>query len=501
MSTTDLSDTDAIVEVMRRYKPGAGEDRYARFVRDLLDLRTPDIQREILEALEQNRRVCVVAANGVGKSYIAAAAGIATLYCNADTTVNVTSGSYGQLDDTIWKPLKRMHRRSGLPGRTLDNTRELRSGLGEEWYLKCLSPQYPGDLEGRHNDHMVYIIEEADKPGITHEHVDSAESTLTDSGDRMLVIANPPTDETNVVSDLMDSEKWHTLTYPSWESHNVKHPDDRINGLVDESEIRENWEDWNGEAWPGLDDAIQQTAERTDLDTRWYRRRAGRVPPEASDAWRPFTVQDVERAWNRTVDAPQEATTAGFDVARSGDESVLSGKHGGEIRTHYAQKGTNHVAQREAVTDRLHGLGAPPTAVDAVGEGSGVADELAEEFNITRYSNGAKPRDEANYYDSWAEALDVFGKFLQNGGSIASEELYKQATIAARTVEFSTRALTSRGGDVIEATKKQQITERLGHSPDHLDAALMANWLDMTDAKSVEVVRRNGNRARSGSTL
>jgi hypothetical protein len=187
-------------------------------------------------------------------------------------------------------------------------------------------------------------------------------------------------------------------------------------------------------------------------------------------------------------------------VARSGDETVLSGKHRDAIKTHYARKGSNHVEQKNALGDKLYGIGGPKVAVDAVGEGSGIADELNQQFNVTRFSNGAKPVDESNYYDSWAEALALFGEFLESG-SIESETLYEQAKVAARVVEFSTRTLTSRGGEVIEATSKEAIKDALGHSPDHFDAALMANWLDMTGGNSKTVKRRkarvNMNKRRS----
>lgn len=473
----------------KHYKPGSGTDRYVRFVEDWLDIRVPTIQSAILEALESNRRVVAVAANGVGKSYVAAAGAIAALYCNPNTTVNITSGSYGQLDDTIWKPIKSLHRNSQLPGRTLDNTRELRSGLAESWYLKCLSPQYPGDLEGRHNERMVYVIEEADKPGITREHIDSAESTITDEDDRMLVIANPPTDETNVVKALMESDKWQTLQFPSWESHNVQHPDDTIPGLVEESEIRENWEEWNNEAWSGLDAAISESHERTDLADRWYRRRAGIIPPESSDTWRPFSISDVREAWKISSEHSLEADTAAIDVARSGDETVLAGKHADTIKTHYANQGYNHVQQKKDLSDELDVLGGPETAVDAVGEGSGLADELNERFNITRYSNGAKPNEESEYYNCWAEALAHFGSFLERG-CIDSRELFEQAKVAAQVIEFREKDLTSRGGGVIAATPKDKLKDALGKSPDHLDAALMANWLDMASTQTV--TRRKG---------
>lgn len=492
------------------YKPGTGKDRYCRFVEDHLDVTRTEVLDRILKAFEQHQKVIVQAANGVGKSFGASNGGLAGTFCNADTTTNVTSGSYGQLDDTIWKPIKSLHRKSRLPGRTLDNTRELKTEIDEEWYLKCLSPQYPGDLEGRHNDRMLYIIEEADKPGITQEHIDSALSTLTDEEDRILVICNPPTDETNVVHELFNSDEWHSIQFSSWDSHDCKVDtgeveSEKIGGLADLSKIEHDWKEFNGEEWPGLEQVKawsipDSEAFRTDLDSRWYRRRAGIMPPDDSESWRPFKIADVNAAWNREADSPHEATTAGVDVARSGDETVLSGKHREAIKTHYARKGSNHVEQKNALSDKLYGIGGPKVAVDAVGEGSGIADELNQQFNVTRFSNGAKPVDESNYYDSWAEALSLFGEFLESG-SIESETLYEQAKVAARVVEFSTRTLTSRGGEVIEATSKEAIKDALGHSPDHLDAALMANWLDMTGGNSKTVKRRkarvNMNKRRS----
>jgi len=469
----------------RNYKPGTGPQRYVEFVEDWLGLRVPTIQRQILEALEQHRRVVAVAANGVGKSYVAAAGSIAALYCNPHTTVNITSGSYGQLDDTIWKPIKSLHRNSQMPGRTLDNTRELKTEISEDWYLKCLSPQYPGDLEGRHNERMVYVIEEADKPGITREHIDSAESTITDEGDRMLVIANPPSDETNVVKSLLESEKWETLQFPSWESHNVQNPDDPIPGLVEESELRENWEAWNNEAWPGLEDAIKASQNRTDLSNRWYRRRAGRIPPEGSDKWRPWSIGDVEQAFNRDVpDTRITPSHVGIDVARGGgDKTVMVGLHGPRATVHYDELGSNHRDQRIELQDEISEWANPEINVDAVGEGSGLADELDSRVpNVNRFSNGETAIDDENYRYKWGEGLQLIGEWLRSGGSLSHGKLYEELKVAAGVLEFREKRLSSRGGKIIEATSKDRLKDELGRSPDYTDSLLMALHSRETDS-------------------
>lgn len=476
----------------RNYAPGTGTNRYVRFVEDWLDVRLGLVQRRLLESLEQHRRTICVTANGIGKSYGGGACGgIAATYCNPDTTCNITSGSYGQLDDTIWKPVKSLHRQSDLPGRTLDNTRELRTSLDENWYLKCLSPKYPADLEGRHNRRMVYIIEEADKPGITAEHIDSAESTLTDAGDRMLVIANPPKDESNVVYQLMESDDWHTLQFSSFQSENVRAEIETdiepIHGLVSLDEIRQNWTDWNGEIWPGLEAAETAHDRRDDLDERWYRRRAGIMPPGKVGTYRPLDPDLVDAAYEPGATPTRNSPTAlGVDVARAGDNTVAAGLRDDDAVIEYAATGTDHTEQEQRLAELIREWPIPDIAVDAVGEGSGLADGLDDRFGtVHRFKNQATAADATTYEDKWAESLALFAEWLEAGGTIADADLYEQAKVAARIVAWEERHIGSRGehgADVLRATaRKEDVKHRLGRSPDHLDATLMAVWRDRAD--------------------
>jgi len=502
-------------DISSRYKPGTGNDRYARFCEDILGFDRTEVFNEIAESLEANSQTLVIGGNGLGKSYGASGLALAALYCNYQTVVPVTAGNGDTVKNSIWKNVLSLWRNSKLFGDFNKSDRSIKTEIDPKWFLECHSPKNPEDLEGDHNANVIYIIEEAEKPGVTKQHIDSARSTLAE-GDHILVLCNPPTDETNVVSTLENRDSWHVLRYPTWEGRNALvdrglSDKPKIEGLSGVGKMREDWKEYHDEPWPGVDAAIEISSpyldrERTptvkeyeaveenpafldDLHEKWYKRRVGISPPESSETWRPFGISEVKAAWERDIDSPIEATTAAVDVARSGDDTVVSGKHNKTIKTHYARQGYNHVRQKEDISDELLNIGAPETAVDAVGEGSGLADELNERFNVTRYSNGAKPREESEYYDCWAEALAHFGTFLKEG-SIESEKLYEQAKAAAGVIQFREKDLTSRGGGVIKATPKDELKVQLGHSPDHLDAALMANWLDMAEA-TVQINRRN----------
>lgn len=469
-----------------------GPDRYLRVAQDFLDVDLTAVQARILRAVGEHDRVHIQSGNGVGKSFGAAVLNLAFLVRHPDSTNMATSGTYSVLSDVLWKPMRALWSRSDLPGRALESPPRIE--LGEEWYFKCVAPRHPGNLEGRHAGTMLVTIEEVDKPDITEEHFDSAESMLTSAEDRILAISNPPTDEANVAYQLKDSDRWNTIQLSSFDSHNVRVDAGELDaepvpGLVDLDTVRDDWENWNSEPWPGLEMARTAHVRRDDLDTRWYRRRAGVMPAAGASAHRPFYIDDVREAWRRdAMTAPPAPTSVGIDVARSGDRTVLAAQHGDALRIHYEEQGANHTTQETHLRRRLDEwpAGDVHVAVDAVGEGSGLGDRLQQAYpEVTRFKAGAEAARADEYDDCWTEGLAALGELLSDGGAIDHSGLREELAIAARTVEFEERFLASRGADgatVLEATSKSTVADVLGRSPDLLDAALMAAWASLDEA-------------------
>lgn len=459
-----------------------GSDRYVAFAEDL-DIQLTAVQRRILRALADHRRVLVMSGNGVGKSYTVAIAKLAYLVTNPDSVVLGTSGSYSQYVDAVWRSMKAIKRETNLPGETYD-AQQPRLEIDDEWFAKVVSPRDPGDLEGRHGPAVLVVIEEADKAYITPEHFDSAGSSVTDADDRMLAVCNPPKDETDVVAKKLESDRWHVIQFSSFESHNVlvdagELDAPKIPGLVDLDTLKEDWEAWNGEAWPGFEEARHAHEVRDDLDKRWYRRRAGIIPPATAAVHRPIYLEDVQAAWNREAPSVSETPQGtGIDVARSGDRTVMAGVHNDALRIHYAEQGTDHNTQEMRLRRILDEFPDHPGAIDAVGEGSGLADRLCEAYpEFTRFKAGSKASEETEYKDCWAEGLAALGDWLADGGSIDDRRLREELAICARVVEFEEAYYASHGSDgaeVLKATPKEHIKDRLGRSPDYLDAAMQA---------------------------
>ena len=488
----------------------SGRDRYVNFAEEVLDLRLAREQKQLLRALAEHDRVVIMSGNGPGKSFGVAIAKLAFLSTNLDSTVLGTSGSYSQYIDAVWRPMKTLHReakaRVGLPGETYDGGQPTLE-IDDDWFAKVVSPRDPGDLEGRHADSVLVVIEEADKKFITDEHFDSAGSSITDDNDRMIAICNPPRDESNPVVDRLESDRWHTIQFSTLDCHNVRVDageldEEKIPGITDLSTVIDDWEAWNDEPWPGLEEARHVSDPdsegfREDLDERWYRRRAGVIPPAGAEAFRPFTREDVEEAFDpsyRTLTDGVEAT--GIDVARSGDRTVAASVASNILDIRYSEQGTNHTEQAGRLRSLLQPDPAHPIAVDAVGEGSGLEDMLAETFPTTiRFGAGGTPQSKTEYYDCWAEGMHLLGKWLRDGGKFADRELREELLVAARVLEFEERHYASRGesgADVLKLSSKSDLKDVLGRSPDHLDAAYMAIWARDADG------RRGGVRSYYG---
>lgn len=484
-----------------------GSDRYITVVEDFLNVELTAVQRRILRAVGDQNRVHVQSGNGVGKSFTAAVLNLAFLIRHPGSTNMATSGTYSVLSDVLWKPMRKMFARTELPGRCLENPPRIK--VDDDWYFKCVAPRHPGNLEGRHAGTMLVTLEECDKPDITQAHFDSAESMLTSGDDRILAISNPPEDEANIAHQLKESDRWHTIQFSSFDSHNVQIDSDeisgdRIPGLVDLDTIRDDWENWNDEEWPGLETARTAHTRRDSLDSRWYRRRAGVIPPEGSAAHRPFDVADVTAAQERSAtNIPSVPSAIGIDVARSGDRTVMVGVHGNEMRVHYAERGTDHTSQETQLRGVLNEWSNAIIAIDAVGEGSGLGDRLQQAYgNVHRFKAGASANQATEFKDCWSEGLHALGTWLRDDGVLEDHRLREELLVAARMVTFSERHLASRGSDgatVLEASSKRDVKDQLGRSPDFLDAALMATWAaeghgDTT--KHVVQRRRGGLRGR-----
>lgn len=502
-----LTSAEKFARLLEQYRPGSGNNRYARFCEDVLGLDRTEVFDQIAQALDNNSQTLVIGGNGLGKSYGTSALAIAALYCNANTVVPVTAGNGDTVKNSIWKNVLSLWKNSDLPGDFNKSDRSIKTGFDAKWFLECHSPANAEDLEGDHNNNVIYIIEEAEKPGVTDQHIDSARSTLAED-DPILVLCNPPVDESNVVHQLEQKDSWEVLRFPTWESRNslvdrglTDKP--KIGGLSGVGKMRGDWEEYHDEPWPGVDAAINVSSKyltengkptvraweaakenpdfRDDLHQKWYKRRVGITPPDGSEKWRPWSISDVEKAYKRDIGRVRNTPEAlGIDVADKVDTTKAIGLHEQKAIVEYDSQADLPVQQNELI-EKINNWPTMDGRVDAIGRGAQLAQELETRFpDFAEFGSNEVPVDD-QYRSKWAHGLQLIGEWLRGGGSFEDGKLYEELKIGARVLEFNRNHLRSRG-KVIEATPKEELKKRVGRSPDTTDALLMALYARETDS-------------------
>lgn len=483
-----------------------GDDRFIRFADDVLGLQLADTQEHILRSVIQNKNTVVMSGNGVGKSYAVAILCLSWLYCNPQGSVLITSGSYAQLNSTVWAEMKSLlqdarERGFPLPGRTKESPPRIEFEQHPSKSFRAISTTDPGSLEGRHAPAQLVVVDEIDKDPVSAEVVESARSSVTDNNDAFLSIGNPPRSEANIMMDLLTNDNFHTINFSSFDSHNVRveaglADGDTIPGLVGLEQLEEDYELWNRGEFPGVEEAMSQVRADEDgilrptedgLDERWVRRRLGAVPDSGTEAVRPFYADDVADAEQRWTDehvAP-DYNAFGVDIARGGgDRTVVVGvtDERATVLANFEAPG-NHRRNKRLIQDALGDTGAP-VIVDAVGEGSGVADELDREYDVTRFKGGANAREPEKYYNQRAEALGKLGEWLDDGAIQPSSDVASELRAASRHIEFTEKS--TRSSHAWTATSKSDLkqSDRMGRSPDLLDALSLAVWGLSTGAES-----------------
>lgn len=494
---------------------------YIHWIRDYLGVELTEAQKHIIRTIHRNQRTLIVGANGFGKSYCLVAFSLAFLFINFPTSILTTSGTYSKLRRTYCKPLQNLHENNwGLPGKYLKYPPRIVIDGFPEVFLEVSSPRDAGELEGVHNEHTLGVIEEADKDAVDASVFDSMESLMTDERDRVVAVANPPKDETNLVHSIMEDPSWTQLNFSSFESHNVDvevdHPDpyirdeegtietredgtkklkpevqdEMVDGLVRLSQIRQDWESWNGLEWPGLEDAMNSD-ERDDLDQRWYIRRLGMMPPVSAEVHRPFDLDMVNDAFRATpTDATDVPVGLGLDVARGeGDYNCLCACYGTEVKVLRKWHGTDHIENEEVVRDALDSSWRAPIAVDSVGVGDGLSDRISTFYpSRIRFNAGANAADESRFDDMWTEGMWWMGEFLENGAYGHSDygtDLREQLLAAARTLEFEEVYRGSAGTTRLKLNSKTNVKARLPHV-DVMDAAYQSVWAANADFSTEE---------------
>ncbi|MFF4902212.1 hypothetical protein [Streptomyces sp. NPDC001068] len=177
---------------------GLWRDTPSGFVEDVLGESIWSLQREVLDALVDHKRVAVPAGFGVGKTHLAARAAVwfVNVYPVGTALCITTATRFRQVQRQLWPHIRKVVPRAGLPGACDTVQYKMPTPQGHD-FVAAYGFSAPANdeaaMQGIHMAHILLIVDEAGgiAPMIGH----GTNNLLTGGHAAMLAIGNPAMDD------------------------------------------------------------------------------------------------------------------------------------------------------------------------------------------------------------------------------------------------------------------------------------------------------------------
>ena len=435
-------------------------DHPVSFFEDILEFRPDEWQRAVLNDLQESNRVSVRSGQGVGKTALEAGAVLWFLTCRPYARVVATAPTMQQLYDVLWAEIAKWLDQSKVKSiLKWTKTKIYMIGDDERWFATARTAVKPENMQGFHEDHMLFVVDEAS--GLADPIMEAILGTLTGVDNKLLMCGNP----TRLEGVFYDS---HTADRDKYRCHKV---DSRKSNRTSKDNI---------------DMLIRKYGADSDVvRVRVY----GDFPKRSLDAL--IALETVEQAIdNKLPDADIKNATRlsiGCDVARFGDDStVITPRIGMKVfdQQKYSKNDTMETVGNIIATYRKYQDAYPQIAecrvkVDDTGVGGGVTDRLIEvakdgglPITVIPVNNGSSATDDF-YFNLGSQLWGNLKELLEKSMSATmqgkppvlqlpkSEELTKQ--LISRKYKMSSTGK-------IQLERKEDMKKRGLESPDCADS-------------------------------
>lgn len=471
------------------------------FVREVLGATPYPYQDEIIRQLQRDRRLSVKALRGVGKTTVAAwiVLAVVTLYGDEndsenDVKVVCTAGRYRQLKEYLFPEIRKW----AFKGDFSKIGIELREGkelLQMGIYLKNrsvfgASPDKPEGIEGAHARNMLLIVDEAKlTPNEVWDAMEGAFSSNTDDDSNVWVFSiSTPGAPTGRFYEIMSGRRG----YEDWSKYNISYAQAVSAGRIDTEWAANRKRQW------GEDDPRYQN----------------QVLGEFADSseYSVFKLSWIEAAierWYDLQDTPKEGRLAfGVDPADTGEDLTAIAKWTGSylewVHTYDAE-----VMQTIPLVQRLLGaVTIAPIGIDSIGVGAGAYQEMRKRgYKVRAIKSSASAKDNVGLpvmdayrqntfknlrsamYWNLRDALDphspVHVPIAIPPGTYKEGKFQINDMIKDELLAHEWKVVNG----VIHVLPKDDVKDKIGHSPDHSDAIVYGWYMRHEGRRKVSAKR------------
>lgn len=434
------------------------------FAREVFNFEPDTWQLQVLADLVDHTHVSVRSGQGVGKTGLEAVVTLWFLTCFPYPKVIATAPTRQQLHDVLWAEISKWQSKSPLLKKLLKwtKTKIYMRKYEERWFATARTATKPENMQGFHEDYMLFIIDEAS--GVADDIMEAILGTLSGRHNKLLMCGNP----TRTSGTFYDS---HNKDRHHYRSHKVSSMDSSRTSKKNIDMLLEKY---------GHDSDVARV--------RVY----GEFPRAEADTFIPLEIAELAKDTSIPVDKSITIGDLGVDVARFGDdETIIVPRIGDKALAIKAYRKldttatTGHViAQAKAMMKEHPHLKKIFIKVDDSGVGGGVTDQLKEKireqklpFKVYPVVNNGVADDKEHYENVGTEQWGVLRDMLNDNlsahlqGKPSVVDLPDDDKLISQLTTRKYR-MTSKGKIALE--RKEDMKKRRLQSPDRADAVVLA---------------------------
>lgn len=452
------------MQISSNAKLAAWRDDAVLFATEALGMELEPWQVEVLRAYQHGKpRTCMRAAKGCGKSAMLAAIGWHFLLFNADAKIAVTSITGDNLRDGLWTEFALWQAKCPLLQTAFDFTATRISAKespqtwwmsARQWPRSASHDQQANTLAGLHATNLLFLVDEAG--GIPDAVLAAADAGLATGGNTKLIIAGNPTHLSGPIYRACHQERtlWNVIEVTG-------DPDSQVRS----QRISITW--------------AREQIEKYGRDNPFVLVNVfGQFPPASFNAL--IGIDEVREAMKRRYwesDYSSAARILGVDVAREGaDSSVVFSRQGLQTFMPQVYRNIDGTEGANLVARKWQSWSADACFVDNTGGfGSSWVDNLRRLGFYPIPIHFSEKSNNTRYFNKRTEMAVECVEWIKDGGALPDiPEL--AAALTQTTYSFK--------GDKMIIEPKELIKERLGYSPDHMDALMLTFALPVMGASA-----------------
>ena len=491
-----IKEADSLQREFRKY-----ENDIEGYAKDFFDITLWEKQREICNALLEHKLVCVRSAHSTGKSYLLGIL-INFFYDTLNPLIGIgTAPTQALVKQVMFGYARKFRSKAKTLSDDWRGSVEPNLKSDEDHYFLGLVTASGDAAQGRHGPNVVLIVDEA--VGVTDPGMwEALESLMIGDNVYVLCIYNP-TNPSSYVSNLELQPDWYTVVMSAYDHPNIwKGIDNLIDGKPETyklpypgainlkrfEQLLKQWSHRISEKEYDPRRDVILPSSMIDGNYEFYRpgpraeaRLFGRWPIISFD--NVFSEYEIDGCSSLILpDNPKDVLSIGVDVARFGsDFSAFCVRKGGRILLLEEVNGLDTVAVKnktiELAKQYSHIHETPEReidiAVDVIGMGAGVVDQLLEvEYKVTPVNVAERAWNPEEYINTrtelWFETQKLF---------------YNNQISLARLPGMTTNNLKKQllgprydydGKDKKRLESKAQTKKRIERSPDLADALMLS---------------------------